>query len=463
MYNPSLPDKHPLMQRLHRDHLADPPTDARLLTLTLPLPSCGIHGLPALDCDWFYWACPQARQYLLGLGQAYRAQVTGSGRLEALSQAFAALQNSWHHRDLDDTGLSPVAFTGFAFDERDPMTQGWEGLPNAMLVVPELLLQQRGDQACISLSCALPQADPAPVLARWEKLLQTLFTALAMAPCNTLATLAAQIEQHPPLHAWPDLVARALAAIAANQLEKVVLARSLRVHTTPQIDPTELMAVLNQLYPDCRHFAIRAADLVFAAATPERLLTRTGARMCADALAGSSPVGSDAATDQQLRDALRHSPKNRHEHQLVVRGMQAALAPLCHEVSYAEQPDILRLRHVQHLWTEIRATPKAGVNLFDLAARLHPTAAVSGTPSKAAQDWIETHEGLARGWYTGGGGFIHANGDGEIAVLLRCARLRGQEAALYAGAGIVAGSDAQAERHEIDVKLKAILEALGLV
>lgn len=463
MYNPSLPDKHPLMQRLDHNHLADPPTDARLLTLTLSLPSCRIHGLPALDGDWFYWACPQARQYLLGLGHAYTAQVNGCGRLEALSQAFTALQQSWHHRDLDHTGLSPVAFTGFAFDERDPMAQGWEGLPNAMLVVPELVLHQQGDQTCISLSCALPQTHPEQVLQRWSQRLQTLLTALAMPPRNTLATLAVRVEQHPPLDAWPDLVAKALAAIAAQQLEKVVLARSLRVHTTPQIDPTELMAVLDRLYPDCRHFAIRAADLVFAAATPERLLTRTGERICADALAGSTPVSDDADTDQCLRDELHHSPKNRHEHQLVVRGMQAALAPLCHEVRYAKQPDILRLRHVQHLWTEIRATPKDGVNLFDLAARLHPTAAVSGTPSKTAQNWIETHEGLARGWYTGGGGFIHANGDGEIAVLLRCARLRGQEAALYAGAGIVAGSDAQAECHEIDVKLKAILEALGLV
>ncbi len=164
--------------------------------------------------------------------------------------------------------------------------------------------------------------------------------------------------------------------------------------------------------------------------------------------------------DQELGQWLLSDPKARHEHHLVVKNIGASLEPICANVEYSKQPALLRLRNLQHLHTEIKGWLKPDITLLDAAARLHPTAAVNGYPGPEANQWIVQNEPIERGWYTGAAGWIDRDGNGTLAVLLRCALLDKNCADLFAGAGITSESNPDAEYAETELKFSVMLEAL---
>jgi isochorismate synthase len=213
------------------------------------------------------------------------------------------------------------------------------------------------------------------------------------------------------------------------------------------------------------------------AATPERLIRRDGELVQCDALAGtysihpgSFPPGKPEIDDTAaVRDrliaeagaALIASQKERREHALVVEAIRAALAD-CADVDAPAAPDFRVLRHVVHLLTPFRARLRTPRHVLELAARLHPTPAVGGTPRELAADWIRTREPVARGWYAAPVGWFDLDGNGELAIAIRSGVLAGNRAHLWAGAGIVAGSDPDRELAETEIKLRAMLGALGI-
>jgi isochorismate synthase len=180
--------------------------------------------------------------------------------------------------------------------------------------------------------------------------------------------------------------------------------------------------------------------------------------MC-DALAGSVANTGDVAA---ATAALRASAKDRREHDLVVDAIRAALEDAGATVDAPEEPAIRALRHVLHLHTPFRAQLRSPRHVLELVARLHPTPAVGGTPTESASEWIKAHEPVARGWYAAPVGWFDLEGNGELAVALRSGVISGNRAQLWAGAGIVAGSDPERELAETEVKLRAMLGALGV-
>jgi isochorismate synthase EntC len=218
-------------------------------------------------------------------------------------------------------------------------------------------------------------------------------------------------------------------------------------------------------------------------ATPERLIRRRGDDVDSEALAGSIARPARAAAtappadashpfgampegegwdDRALAMALLDSAKDRGEHDLVVKAIEQGLGPWCREMSMPDTPAVRTLRHVIHLHTPVHGTLFAPRHVLALAAALHPTPAVGGTPTAAALSWIATHEPAARGWYAAPVGWFDADGDGELAVAIRSGLIDDASATLYAGAGIVRDSDAAAEWAETEVKLRALSGALGL-
>src|SRR5690606_10278877 len=201
------------------------------------------------------------------------------------------------------------------------------------------------------------------------------------------------------------------------------------------------------------------------AATPERLVRRDGATVACDALAGSlaRADGDDSAA------ALLASGKDRREHDLVVRAIASALGELGAVPEMPGTPSVRTLRHVHHLHTPIAAQLSEPRHVLELAAALHPTPAVGGTPTPLATEWIAAHEPAPRGWYAAPVGWFDLDGNGDLAVAIRSglvvpddARPGTSRAHLWAGAGIVAGSDPERELAETDLKLRAILGALGV-
>ena len=225
----------------------------------------------------------------------------------------------------------------------------------------------------------------------------------------------------------------------------------------------ELLAALDDRHADCVRVLIKPPGAgALIAATPERLVRRDGDYVQCDALAGSIARTDDIDAAAQ---ALRASAKDRREHQLVVDAIRTALTEAGAQVvepGTESEPAVRALRHVIHLHTPFRAVLRTPRHVLELAARLHPTPAVGGTPTDVATEWIRTHEPEARGWYAAPVGWFDLDGNGELAVALRSGVIAGNRAHLWAGAGIVAGSDPDRELAETDVKLRAMLGALGV-
>jgi menaquinone-specific isochorismate synthase len=267
---------------------------------------------------------------------------------------------------------------------------------------------------------------------------------------------------------WQRAVSAAVARIRAGDLSKVVLARDQYATASDGIDVRVLLARLAVRYPDCWTFS--CAGLV--GATPELYIRRVGADVRSLVLAGTTPRGGSAAEDDALGAALLASAKNIEEHRYAVADVRRALAPLCDRLDIDEQPWLLRLANLQHLATGVtgrlagspQAAPTAALSehasALALAAALHPTAAVCGTPAGAAMELIRELEGMDRGRYAGPVGWVDARGNGEWGIALRCAELDGPRARLFAGCGIVADSDPVAELAETQVKFRPMQDAL---
>ena len=251
------------------------------------------------------------------------------------------------------------------------------------------------------------------------------------------------------------------AEIRSGAYEKVVLAATREIEAGAPIAPGVALDRLRDGYPDCHLFCFRAGDGIFLGASPEQLVGLHDGRVTALGLAGSAPRGRTPEEDEALGDALLHSAKDRSEHEIVVRALREVLAAHAENLRAPNQPGLLRLRNIQHLATEVTATARAGVDVLDLVERLHPTPAVCGWPTASAREVIARHERFDRGWYAGPVGWVDGAGDGEFAVALRSALVRGARAWLFAGAGIMGDSDPSAELAEIELKFRPLTTALG--
>ena len=214
----------------------------------------------------------------------------------------------------------------------------------------------------------------------------------------------------------------------------------------------DVLERLEERFPGCTRFAFWRGDAAFLGATPELLISRRGTRVLSEALAGSTGHG-DAAR-------MLGSTKEREEHQLVVNAILAGLGPLCESLRSDPEPSIRELPNVLHMQTSIEGRLAEPTHILSLVQALHPTPAVGGVPTEDAIRWIVEHESLARGWYSAPVGWVDAAGDGEFVVALRSGLLRDGKAWVYAGAGIMADSDPDAEYAETELKMQALLGAL---
>jgi isochorismate synthase len=268
---------------------------------------------------------------------------------------------------------------------------------------------------------------------------------------------AAATEVH---EQWDDDVRDLVVRIERGEAEKVVLARRVVLKLEAPFDIDAVLARLRGRFPDCTLFAVRRGDATFVGATPETLVSLTGLEVRADCLAGTARRGADDATDRALAEALLADDKERREHALVVRGLVDALAPVCAAMDVPPEPGLRRTATVQHLHTPFRGATDRRRHVLELVARVHPTPATSGLPRDVSMRLIRQHEKFDRGWYAGPVGWLDAQGDGEFAVALRSALVRGDTALLYAGCGIVPGSDPEREFVEAGAKLEAMRWAL---
>ena len=256
---------------------------------------------------------------------------------------------------------------------------------------------------------------------------------------------------------WEQAVGEAVRRIRHSaELRKVVLARDLYASADRPVDPRVLLRRLAARYPGCYTFAVDG----LVCATPELLISRDSWEVGSLVLAGTTSRGATPAEDSELARAMLGSAKENEEHEYAAASLRDTLAPLCAAMYIAPRPELIRLPNVQHLGTRVRGTLAAVKSALALVAAVHPTAAVGGTPTDAAVEVIRELESMDRERYAGPVGWVDADGNGEWGIALRCAQLDGHRARLFAGCGIVAGSDPAAELAETESKFRPMRTAL---
>ena len=369
---------------------------------------------------------------LVGWGVHATTTVTGKDRFE---QA-----RDWWHRQLETfaisdsvhaSGTGPVLFTSFSFDRNE----------ESVLVIPKVIVGQKGLQSWITWI-----GDTAQPL-------------LPETPAQTTHTTFTFTDGSISTDAWKVRVAQAITRIEKTGVDKVVLARDLVATTTTDIDARPILTKLAAEYPSTWTFAVDG----LVGATPELLLRLSKGMVTSRVLAGTIPKTGDDAKDLALAASLARSSKDLEEHEYAVRSVAEALEPFCSSTNVPESPYVLHLANVMHLATDVTGAlikSKQRVDAFSLLNSLHPSAAVCGTPRNIAFDIIDEIEGMNRGRYAGPVGWIDASGDGELGIALRTGQIYGKEIRIYAGCGIVAGSNPEKELEESAAKMIPMRSAL---
>jgi menaquinone-specific isochorismate synthase len=263
-----------------------------------------------------------------------------------------------------------------------------------------------------------------------------------------------------PIAKWQRAISEVVEKINRGEVDKVVLARDVVARSTKPIDVRNLLTRLSSSYSECWAFAVDG----LVGATPEMLVKRRGDVVTSRVLAGTVRRGDDKNQDANLAEALLASDKDQEEHEYAVSSVAQALANHCTDLDVPNEPRLLRLENVQHLATDITGLLADEIPVLTLAASLHPTAAVCGTPTERAANIIRALEGMDRDRYAGPVGWMDATGDGEFGIALRCGEIDADDPKrirLFAGCGIVAGSDPVSELAESAAKLKPMRYALG--
>lgn len=410
--------------------------------------------LSAPEGEAFYWECPERREALAASGAVQVLEGRGERRLERVAEQVVGLVD--RVRPLGEEGPwgSALLVGGFAFEGAAQRGSRWEEFGDARFVLPRELVLCRGGRTLLAAASAAGPGEARAGLAR-------LSARLSEPRCEGAPAEASEMRVAPERSAahYRRLVARALEAIRAGEVEKLVLARALRVESPGEFALLRLLRALRRAHPTSTAFGAVRGRRAFLGATPERLLRVEGDAVFADAVAGSAPRGRSPGSDARLRCQLRESKKEHEEHAFVARHVARVLERSCGDVQSPEAPAVLATEGIQHLHTPFRAR-RRGAGILELAARLHPTPAVAGVPAPRACRWLRRFEGLERGWYAGGVGWLGTSGEGELSVALRSALLEPGRATLYAGAGIVRDSEPEAELAETRLKLGALLQPL---
>ena len=414
--------------------------------------------------DRMYWSRPATNFALSAIGAAATLAPGGAGRFRGVDREWRELLADAIVDDVSGgaPGAGLLLAGGFSFDEDGPRTPAWSGFPAAMMFVPRVQVARSDAGSWLTMTVLVspdgtPDVEPSAMAQMRARILGAAGDVERTAPGARGSLRFAEV---PAPDEWRTLVRDAVAAIGRGALEKVVVAREVRASASAPISVVATLRHLRASHPDCYVFALWRGDAAFVGASPERLVRVDGKEVRASTLAGSIRRGSSPAEDRALAARLLGSEKDLAEHEVVRRALCGALAQICDDVISEHRPSLLTLPQVHHLHTVVHARLRAGHSPLDLVALLHPTPAVGGAPREAALRFLRDHEPLDRGWYAAPIGWLHAGG-GEFAVALRSALVRGAEASLYAGCGVVEASDPDREYAESRLKLAPMELALA--
>lgn len=414
----------------------------------------------------FYFEHPASNFAITATEAILEASFDGPQRFSKVRDfARQVLENTIITGDLAPPSSGPHFFTSFTFaDSTKSKVKKENVFPAARVFLPRWQFV-RNAQRCLSV-VNIPIALEADI----ESLAQKVWSAYQRVnsldyfmppspPLDKEANEELKLTEVGKLQSYKDAVRTATGYIHPGGLKKIVIARAVDIERNKPFDPLASLNSLREKYPLCFPcFVNNGKGQSFIAAAPERLLKAENNQILTEALAGSAPRGTSLNEDAHLGKTLLENNKNLREHQFVIDSIVEQLRSLHINPQIEAKPRLKQLANVQHLCTSIEADLPEHLHFLDIAATLHPTPAVCGTPLEASRKAIEKIENFDRGLYAGTIGFFDYKGNGELVVSIRSALIDGKKARLYAGCGIVEGSDPQSEWKETEIKLQAILE-----
>lgn len=505
----SLPNLVSIFEGAVRRSIAlDKPILVSLITSWEPVDLLKLfHRATELSLTRVYWSTPSSTLSMIGIGETHR--LVGQG-----DERFQQIMDEWHRLLQDHITVSeidvgtdpagPILMGGFSFFPRETLDSTrarfeagkddwWTGYPDGLMICPQLLVTQTGQDTWLTQNVWVDAASKPQLLAQQmidflhgiiDDDMRDVGNALhakgdslsnydavnddrgadhrGLKDDETIAGVTIQSQEATEAR-FKRLVQQATAELGNGDLQKIVIAESTDVSSGRPFRPAQVLSMLADEYPECTRFAVGIGPRSFVGATPERLVALSGNHVKVTCLAGSAPRAQDPVEDRALGMALLNDPKNLIEHNWVIHMVREALEPLCDRLDIAPQPTLLTLNNVQHLYTPVQGVidENKPVNILTLVKALHPTPAVGGFPQTSSSRWIKQHEAFDRGWYAAPVGWVSPSGDGEFVVAIRSGLIEGDRARLFAGCGIVAGSEQHAEFLESQLKLAPMLRALG--
>lgn len=366
-------------------------------------------------------------------------------QLAATYQAHRALSSNHNIR----------YYGGVAFDRS---IESWPEFGNSRFILPRLEFRRSGKQFTLLVNVNFTEKDRCDEIDDAIAAIQAVLPAKPLSPPSKVALLGRSDKPH--FERWKTLVEQVIEPKFNCDTPKVVLSRLTQLEVNDTVDPWMVLACWQGRNPNSFQFGFQfSPERTFISCSPERLYRRRQHELFTEALAGTTVRGLNPEEDAALAEALLKDSKNTNENQLVRSHIVNMLTPLSQYVGAEELATVFKLTHIQHLHRAIRAELKAGINDFQLLQALHPTPAVGGLPRHAAMTFIRQREGYQRGWYAGACGYFNKF-ESEFSVAIRSALIEPGRINLFAGAGIVAGSDPQAEWQELENKLATIMSIL---
>lgn len=413
--------------------------------------------------DRSLWFQPESGFALVGVGSAYAVEEQSNRFSDARSARQTLLTDAIVEEiDSELRATGPVLLGGFSFDPRRQATDQWRCFPSTRLILPRVLLTARPETCYVTLNVMVgPDSDSHEEALRLSSELEHLMAEASRVKSTPKSEREVSLHEARQAWDWQRVVADASSAIRRGDAQKIVLAREIDLVSSTSFAVSAVLDRLAQAYPTCYVFAFGHGEQTFLGATPERLVRLEDGELRTAGLAGSERRGTTPEEDQALGASLLASNKDRAEHAIVVHALREGLSELCEQLISPDEPELLSVSNVHHLYTPIVGHVREGVCILDAVERLHPTPAVGGYPREIALEFIREHEGMDRGWYASPVGWVGADGGGEFAVALRSALIDGTQAFLFAGCGIMGDSDPQREYDESWLKFRPMLGALG--
>lgn len=445
----------------------------RLISVSLPCPGVSLAGFlrHARNRERYYWESSQDDIAFAGTGTALEIMAYGADRFQTVRHhAVELFADSMMLNDAPALA-APRLFGGFAFRDDFVPDYAWSDFHPAHFVLPHYQLTRLHDETWLTINAHIPFGEnPYAMFADLQAALQAKIAELCtMNPAMGSSPLSGPAEHTPeiidlaypmPYDIWAQHILAATARMKSGELRKVVLARVCEIQLAQHLYADAPLAYLTQTYPGTYRFLFEPRPRhAFFGATPELLAEVNGQQLKTVALAGSSKRGQSPDEDAALANELLHDAKNRHEHQVVINGIRERLQPMMETLAFGET-GIMTLSNIHHIHTPVSGTLHHTDGILTVIATLHPTPALGGDPRDLAMQLIGEAEPVPRGWYAAPVGWIDRDLNGQFAVAIRSAVIQEKRVWLYAGAGIVADSDPQAEWDETALKFKPILSAL---